>query len=278
MKKQLLLIVALFITTAMSAQFYAGLKFGYGFGTQKSDFGNTITDNSKTVEWATLGQGLTPGLKLGYFFGDNFGVELGINYMIGAEQTVLDYQQTKDLNNGKAGINALATASSNQLRLMPQLVYRWDNGFYGRFGLVIPIAGKTTITGEQTVDLAPLQPAKTENYEIELTGKFNMGFAGAFGYSFELSDNLGLFGEVEYVGLNIRGNTSEYTKYEVDGKDQLANMDVYDKNTNFVDELNSSSNNPAYNSNVDKTQPKDDLRSTSGYSSVRINIGITFSF
>jgi outer membrane protein W len=276
MKKQLLLIVALFITTAMSAQFYVGLKFGYGFGTQKTDFGNTVTDNSTSVEWATLGQGLTPGLKLGYFFNDNFGFELGVNYMIGAEKTALDMKTSADLVNGVPGIDYTITAKSNQLRLFPQLVYRWDNGFYGRFGLVIPVMGKTTVTANQVVDMGSTK--NTIDSETELKGKFSMGFAGAFGYNYELSDNLSLFGEVGYVGLQIRSNTAEVTKYEVNGKDMLSSVNEINKKTDYVDELTSSSNNPKYNNNVDTGKPLEDLRTSSGYSSVRISIGITMSF
>jgi opacity protein-like surface antigen len=280
MKKKLLLVVALFVATTMSAQFYIGAKVGYGLGTQQTAAGQTVTDDATSNNWVSLGQGFTPGLKLGYFFNDNFGFELGINYFLGAEKTVADYNYKKDIGGGMmADVVALGTAQSSQLRLLPALVYRFDNGFYGRFGMIIPVSGKTIVktTSEITVAAFPAANSKGEE-EQEYHGKFAMGFAGAIGYNFALSDNMNLFGELEYVALSIRSNTAEITKSTTNGTDNLANADVYDYKIEYVDELTKSSNNSNYNANYDKTKAKEDLRTSNGYSSLRFSVGITMSF
>jgi opacity protein-like surface antigen len=264
MKKNVLFIIALFVATSMSAQFYIGAKVGYGFGAQKTDIGTTLTDNSEANIWGSLGQGFTPGLKVGYFFNDNLGIELGINYLIGAKITGLDRKTT--------GVTILAEAKTTQFRLLPALVYKTDMGIYGRFGLSLPVAGNTTITTEAN----GLGGPNTTEHSVEvIKGKFTIGFAGAMGYAFELNENLHLFGELEYIGQNIRAKTSEITEWTRNGVDQVANADVYDIQTNYVDELDASSNTGA---SPDKTKPEDVLGSVNGYSSFRINIGITMSF
>lgn len=269
MKRNLLLLVAIFIAGSMSAQLYVGARVGYGFGAQKTDIGFTQNDDSHETIWGSMGQGLPMGLKVGYYFNDNLGIELGINYWIGAEQTAADVSMT-------SGYTNKVTAKSSQLRLLPQLVYRSDMGIYGRFGLVMPVSGSTVATGEE---VTPTPNGNvTTNSESQYKGSFSTGFAGAFGYSYEVSDNMSLFGELEYIGLSIKGKTSEVTKYEVNGSDLLSSMTTIQKETNYVDKLDKTSNNGSYNTAPDAAKPLDDLRSSTGYSSLRFNVGITMAF
>jgi len=281
MKRNLLLLVAIFIAGSMSAQLYVGARVGYGFGAQKYAVGYTQTDDSRENIWGSMGQGLPMGLKLGYYFNDNLGIELGVNYWIGAEQTAADISaKSYDIGLGLpvTEFTNITTAKSSQLRILPQLVYKSDMGIYGRFGMVIPVSGKTIVSSTTEFKL-PVSgtPMKIEK-ETQYKGTFAIGFAGAFGYAYELSDNMHLFGEMEYISLTIKGKTSEITKSSTDGKDQLPSMDTYDKQTNYVDELNSSSNNGAYNNNPDMTKAQDELRTSTVYSSLRFNVGITMAF
>ncbi len=269
MKRNLLFVVAIFLATTMSAQLYVGARLGYGIGAQKYVVGTKATDDGQENIWGSMGQGLPIGLKVGYFFNDNLGFELGINYWIGAEQTAADV----DMASSK--YNYQVTAQSSQLRIMPQLVYRTDMGVYGRFGMVIPVSGKTTVNStEVTPTLAGLVTTEAEK---EYKGAFSMGFAGAMGYEYALSDNMHLFGELEYVALTIRGETSEVTAYSVNGADQLTAMTTIQKETNYVDKLDKDSNTSS-NPNVDASKPLDALRISTVYSSLRFNVGITMAF
>jgi len=273
MKRNLLLLVAIFIAGSMSAQLYVGARVGYGFGAQKYDVGFTQTDDYKENIWGSMGQGLPMGLKVGYYFNDNLGVELGINYWIGAEQTAADVSST--IAPGMVYTN-LTTAKSSQLRLMPQLVYKSDMGVYGRFGMVIPASGSTVVTSTEVMPGAA--GSTTTEAEKQYKGSFAIGFAGAFGYAYELSDNMNLFGEMEYISLTIKGKTSEITKYSINGTDQLSAMTTIQKETNYVDKLDKTSNNGNYNATPDASKPLDDLRTSTVYSSLRFNVGITMAF
>jgi len=280
MKRNLLFVVAIFLATTMSAQLYVGARLGYGIGAQKYAVGKKVTDDGQENIWGSMGQGLPLGIKVGYFFTDNLGVELGINYWMGAEQTAADMELSAyDIG---APIPATdfknkTTAKSSQLRLMPQLVYRSDMGVYGRFGMVIPVTGSTVVNKSTEFKMPVSGDKMTSEEEITYKGSFAIGFAGAMGYQYEISDNMHLFGELEYVSLTIRGKSSEITSKKVNDKDQLEAMTTFQKETNFVDKLDKDSNTAA-NPKVDATKPLDDLRTSTVYSSLRFNIGITMAF
>jgi outer membrane protein W len=232
MKRNLLLIIALFVATSMSAQFYAGLGVGYALGASKRVNGTEVSGTVTTNIYGSYGQGFSPNLKLGFMFSDNMGIELGVSYLFGASQTKTKTEYI------------LKEAKSDGLRLAPQLVYKLDNGFYGRFGMIIPVLGKTVITEtDDKFNVSPIPGSPVyvkKETEMETKGSFSIGFIGAIGYGYSLNDNMTIFGEVEYIGLSIKSGSSTFTKYDVAGKDQLANMKTAQKEYEFVDEIDSS--------------------------------------
>lgn len=263
MKKNLLMIIALFVATTLSAQFYAGLGLGYGLGASKRANGEEVDGTKTTNIYGSYGQGFDAALKLGFMFNNNMGIEVGISYLFGASQTL--YKSATDLKEAK----------SHGLRLIPQLVYKLDNGFYGRFGIIIPALGKTLTTEKNDKYLG--MPVVMES-EMESRGAFSVGFAGAIGYSFELNDNMNLFGEIEYIGLSIKNSSAEFTRFEVGGNDQLPNMATGVKEYTFLDEIDDSTDNTWTNPNHDPNKPTVALRQKAPFSSIGLNIGITMTF
>ncbi len=283
MKKNLLFVVAIFLATTLSAQLYVGAKLGYGLGANKYEAGTIMAGESQSIEWGSMGQGMQLGLKAGYFFNDNLGFELGIDYFMSYEGRIADVKVPTAAN---IDVIQDVTAKSKQLRLIPQLVLKTDMGVYSRFGIILPVIGTTTVTSHQEeVVMAPGPIKMTTDSEIEYKGKFSIGFAGAVGYQYEISDDLHVFGELQYTGLTIRGATSEVVAYSINDIDQLPGLDIIQKETTFVDELSAGSNtydnNPAgdpYNTTPDTEKAKDVLRTSTVYSSYGINIGITMAF
>ena len=267
MKKNLLLVIAILFTGTLSAQFYISAKVGYGFGAQKTVLGQTSTyGTSSENNWGSLGQSFAPALKLGFLANDNLGFELGLNYFMGAELTA--YDVTTPLG------SLMATAKSNQFRIIPSFVYKTDIGIYGKFGLVLPVSGSTVVNMEET----EVATATTTNTEITTYGMFSVGYSGVVGYNLSLNDNMNLFFELEYLGLNIKANNSEVTALIINEADNLLGMDEYTKKTEFVDKLTPISNNEEWNTNFDRSKPKEELRTVKGYSSFGINVGFTYSF
>ena len=106
---------------------------------------------------------------------------------------------------------------------------------------------------------------------MESQGSFSLGLTGAFGYNYAISDNMNFFAELQYSAMSMKSGTSKYTKLEVGGKDQLAGMDVRDKEVEYVDEVSSTDN-------QDPNVAAKALKGTSPFSAIGLNIGVTFSF
>lgn len=273
MKKLILPVLAVMTIGTASAQFNIGLSVGYGIGTPGQILGNeanvTLNSSSQKNIYGTLGGGLNINLLPGYSFGDHFGVELGLNGFIGSKVTIqdittpassLDYQR-----------------SSNQFRITPAFVVKSGGervNLYAKAGLVLPVLGSTMSKVE---DNRYSNPLAVQSIEAKTTGKFSVGFTGAFGASFNLGSKFSLFAEVGANSIQVKSKETKYTKIEVNGADALANATEYQKRTNYVDELTQDSNTAA-NPNMDTNKAKDELRQVSNFSSFFLQVGFKITF
>lgn len=262
-----------FAGIASAQQFYTNVNVGYGLQTSKEAIGTHSTMDASfnfTDEniYGTYGGGLNFGVTPGYMITDNFGLELGLNYLMGGDVEFMRF----DAPTG----SAVGTSKSTQFRILPALVLSTGNdglNAYGKVGLVVPAGGKTEVHVNDATD-----PNAVEDYTVEAKGQFSLGYMGAFGVSFGLSDKLSLFGELNGVNLRIKGSSSSITSYTVAGTDVMSMLDTYDKETVYVDELNSSSNNSGYNTNASTGKAKEELASTSNYNAMFINVGVKINF
>ena len=263
MKKLLFIALFAFVFTNINAQFYSGLSFGYGIDANKSALGTeTSDDGAETQLYGSFGEGFNITGKFGYMLTEHVGLELGVNYLIGATQTL--YKANGNLKEGY----------SNALVMIPQLVLKTKVGLYSRLGFVVPVVGKTTITTSYDKSWY----SSSRYTEEEFHGSFTLGFAATLGYSLNLSDKLSIFGEVQYQGLSVVNGSSEYTTYEVGGENKLNDMDTYDIETEYVETLDDNSNNDNYNPNYDKDSAKEELAGTTPFSSLVFSIGIVYTF
>ncbi|MDB4835042.1 hypothetical protein OAH12_00480 [Cyclobacteriaceae bacterium] len=212
-------------------------------------------DGSTEAIFGTLGKGVPLSLAFGHMFNENIGVELGASYLFGSNVLL-----GEDLSGGNV---SRAEASTSQFRLSPQLVGKYK-GFYSKIGFIIPVFGKTTLT---TTDPSLLGTIETES---AIEGHLSLGFTGAIGYEYQLNDKLSLFGEFQVISLNIKAKSSEFTKFDVDGVDQLDNLGQgalsgYSKETNYVKTIDANS------------AANDVLTFKRSYSSMGLNIGITYT-
>ncbi len=265
MKKSLLTLGILFASYfGFSQSHYISLQGGYHFGLPSDNLtssnisfaGSKINSDGSTENlFGTLGKGVPVNLAVGRMFNEYIGVELGFNYLFGSS-VLLGEDNFEDGSTGKA------EAKTSQFRLMPQLVAKY-NGLYSKAGIIIPVAGKTVLSVEET------NLGITTSAESKITGKATVGFTAAIGYEHALSEKLGLFGELQYIGMNIKSNKAEITKYEVAGNDFLETLPDGIKNTEYVDELSAE----------DAANPLSgkELAFKRSYSSFGINLGIKFN-
>lgn len=272
MKKGLLLGVLLLGAGAVSAQnLYVGLQAGYGIGTPGDMLGQTTVvssngDQTTTAIYGSLGGGINIGLNAGYMLSEHFGAELGFSYLMGSSVTSTDFSTT-------AGKTTL-TAKSTQVRIAPSLIVTTGGDFavYGKGGLVLPISGSTVSEYRDDTGLLSIE----RDYESK--GATSLGFQGAIGVNYNLSDNLSLFGELGAVNLRIKSGTRTMTRSMAGGVDVLSSMETYDKETVYVDELNPSSNNSSYNSNASDSQAKEELAGTTNFNAMVISVGVKYNF
>jgi opacity protein-like surface antigen len=273
MKKGFLVGALLLSAGAVSAQnLYVGVQAGYGMGTPGDVLGTTTVvsstgDQTTTNIYGSLGGGANVGLNVGYMFTEHLGAELGFNYFLGSSVTTTDVTVPTG--------NATLMAKSTQMRILPSLIVTTGGDFavYGKAGLVLPAGGSTV--AEYRDDTNPLAVVAQD---FESKGALSLGFQGAIGVSYNLSDKLTLTGELSGVNMRIKGASRTTTLFTVNDTDILSGSDTYDKEVTYVDELNSSSNNSAYNSNYSTSQAKESLATTTNFNGVFFNVGLKFNF
>lgn len=148
----------------------------------------------------------------------------------------------------------------------------------------------------------------TVDAEAESFGQFSMGFEGALGAEIELTDMISVFGEVNFSTLHIKSKETKVLKYDgtyaLDGSplsiedlegafdfvgidisfsslglyENISEVPTSEAHFIYVDELNASTNNAAFNENFDPDLPEDQLARKDNNSSVGINIGVKFNF
>ncbi len=276
-KHALTVVVAAAAVQSASAQFYFGGNLGYGFSANGDAYSTDDTYNadgdltsSKQI-YGTYGAGLNIQLNGGYKLSENFAFDLGVNYLMGSKKLA-------DRTTEPDGVYTKYVQTS-QFRLTPTLIVSAGGEGkltpYTRFGLVIPVAGKTVATEDDKRN-----PNSTTEMVRESKGKATIGFEGGVGVRYKLSENLALSVELVYTALRIRTKSAELTKYDktTNGTtvDMLPNMNVAQKELNFVDELTPSSNVQG-NANFSLDKPTDMLSTSSNFNNFGIRVGVVYT-
>ncbi len=252
MKRKILLLAAsVMLSTGLSAQFQIGLKGGYALGATQSSIGYSYDGDQVTTLYGTYGEGIPFGVEFRYLLGDNFGLQLDATYLLGSEITNFELLT--------AGFEQSTVTKTTQFRIAPAMVFKSDLGIYSRFGAIIPLSGKTVATSKDANGGGAGVPSEIN---IEAKGKFGLGYVGALGYELTMG-NVGIFGELEYIGLSIKRSSTEITKYDIGGVDLLGNLTDEQKNTTYED--------------VTTFGGTTGQASSSAYNSIGVNIGVRFN-
>jgi hypothetical protein len=280
MKHLFIVFTALMLSTVSYSQFEISLSTGYAFDSAGMKLGETVTISETENSYGSYGEGANVQIRGTYFFNDSFGVDLGIGYLHGTDQTVSEV--TLPNRNVDAVARARAFGASTSI------VYKFTNNFYGRFGALLKLGGKTeaviydkTVLSQAEVDAfgIPLGSYSETNYKEDFHGHFPLGFVGALGYKFNLNDNFQLFVEAEYYGISLKRKDSEISEFNTDivladgtvvlnGFYDIDNLPAgVNKKTTYVDNL--------ANDNTDSSKK---LSQKVPYSSFGVNFGITYKF
>lgn len=281
MKKTILTTAMLFIAITTSAQFYISASGGYSFGAGEKVLGKEVDASGASKEIkGSYGEGTHIQLRTGYLFSEKIGMELGLGYLHGAEKQVNKF--AVPFVDVKARGRAYGAALSG--------VYNVTNNFYVRAGVLTKIGGKTEVVGKVKTKLPvsifnPAVPATVlADLDVEFTndfkGKMPFGFTGAVGYKFPVADNLALFAEVDYMGINVTRDTSKLSSFSATLAGNKVTRDQLVAGVKKLPAQNQAVFAPLLPLLQDEAKwGEGSLPSAQApYSSIGINFGITYTF
>ncbi len=299
-KQLFLAIVAILVcasTNSIQAQGYLRAGGGFGIGTTKDAFvvpkitkdTNNVTIKASTI-FGSFGQGGRFTLAGGYMITPYFGVELELYYFIGMKQ---DYGSIISPN----GDNYERTGYSTQFRTKPSLIVQAPTGKfqpYARFGVLIPLLGQTILEDSKYI----AANGSTTKTQLNINGKFSVGFESSVGLRYNITDNLGIYVEATYTGLRIKSKDAEYTKDMTTDRngittDNLPNKLTITRFIEFQDEITLNSNHNSIlnitgqvpddveillDGRFDPNAPLNVLTQTSNFNGLTFNIGVRYTF
>jgi len=261
--------------------FYFRLGGTYGLPTATSFLGDqynylsTTTGNVNTVKSSdkaisgSYGAGPEISAAVGYKFSQNFIFDLGGWYLIGNKYTTSDISRyLSDVSTNWADSDVYHSHARGFF-LNPSLVFSAGFGKaapYGRFGIVF--------------GFPQLNQSESYFYNGDGTSTYDrswvykkgvaVGYQAAIGMNWKLSDKIDIYTEVNIINMTWYAKQSELTKDIHNGQDDLPNMTVSQKQTDYVKTLDPYA---AY----DATKPSRQLREGTPLSSVSANVGIRFT-
>lgn len=299
MRKIGLLLILMVASYGLHAQkFYLDVNAGYGFGFPGNVLGKsniyTQVQGSPTILetkniTGSIGKGFNIQLTPGYTINKHISIELGVNYFGGSnvmtDESVWSYKDPAFNIDADNFSSKKSYAQANQIRLIPSIIFSTDTvkgiSGYAKLGLVAPVYGKATSTVNSItsqVDTAGTILKDRVNEKYVLDGKISLGFRGAIGVQYAITDKLSIFGEVYVMSLAIKQSTRVMKSREVNGDEKVDDLKTFQKEIEFVDKLDETSNNPSYNSNIDVDSPRHEMFQKSSLNQMGIQIGVKFTF
>ena len=278
MKKSIILGVLLFVVFTTNAQrgYYISLGAGPSYMANQK-----LLSTSEGALKGSYGEGKQIQLRGGYFFNEHIGIDLGIGYLHGEDQLIRnDYLKIS----GRA--RAIGAALTG--------VYNLSQNVYFRGGLLTKIGGNSLSEGTIDIDIpgewvdprlagsGQTLPLHVE-FDRDSKGKVPLGFVGAFGCKFKLSDHWGIFAEMEYQGIDVTPDNSKLTRYygtlagqPVD-RDQLLTLIASNPQASYLFREDKLS---IYDEFTYSDNPADNQRKTFDvpYSSFGFTFGVTYFF
>jgi hypothetical protein len=261
-------------------------------------YAGTLANNklvSRESVTGSFGQGFRSGITAGYRFSTRLGVEMAANYYISNEKTMAQTTNRLASYNPQTTVatyvDFTAQGEIKAFDLAPAIVMFLGeaHGFepYTKVGVIVPIHGTLDIKTDRTYTsfAGANQVAVTQAYSKDVVKpNATIGFMAALGTSYKLGKHISAFAELEYRNFTVHGKTKETTEYTENGVDKLNTTTAFRAastaatHTNYVDRLDTNSNNALTNPNgVDTTKPMDELSSYVGISGLGLTLGLKYS-
>jgi opacity protein-like surface antigen len=269
MKKLILPIALLFFGLSVQAQKnYIRPYVGYGIGVpgnQAFEFetdDNGFTDRSVILD---LSGGLRAGAAFGFFFSENLGLELNLNYQNNLGQNLENTSSFMDFDGTIITSSTSATFNSFSVNFAPLVHLQIQKSSLKPFLSVGPNIMLAGMSVNENI---------TDNFgESEEETQFNpsvsLGFLGNAGVEIALADNLNLSLALQYQMAFYSPNSSEVVSYKINGENELSSLTTEEKETIYESEISQSFDDP---NNPD--EPTTSLKTRLDFSSVNLVVGL----
>ena len=274
----LFLLFALVSVSVNAQGLYLRLGTGYAFSNAftSDDVGSKTVVNdtgftTKSGLYGGQGGGIPFVVDFGVQFNDNFAFQLGVGYQVGTK--VKTSAVSAAMNDAKF------TAVTNLAMLQPAFVMRTGKEglqAYGRLGISLPFLIKGETNSESTYELNGSPAMRIEHGKIK--GASQIGLLAALGLDWSINDQVTFFVEAQALAQRVKAKSGELTAFSEANVDLLEGLNRYDSNWNYVEELNSDSNNLTYNTMADNDKPKDIAQISQNLSSLSLKVGFSFHF
>ncbi len=258
------LVLVIFSFTKAQSQIYLNLGTGYGFklASQNIDYlyfqDQTLVDFITTTDRknVSLGKGINVDAAVGYNFTKNLAFEVEVSYLFGTKSKVTH----EDIGESTTDYSL----KSRMLKLIPSIVLSTGSGTlepYAKFGLVV---GRGSFRHEMVrTDIGGGNSTEVTKFK----GSIAIGFSSEFGFMYNFSDNLSLFGGLNIISMSYSPKKAEIIESTDNGEDQLPNMDKRDKEIEFMKSIDSG-----FYPTADV--PRQELKQKFPFSSIGFNIGL----
>ncbi len=293
MKNIILTLTLFLISLTINSQGYISIAGGPSYKAGEMDL-----SKSAGAKEGSYGAGWLAQVRGGYFFNKMLGLEVGLGYLHGEEQTMFDKTSTLQ-----------ATGKSRAYGGQISGIINFSEHIYIRAGLVMKLGGRNEFTGQLkskipksglffTTGLKYLEGIGTMENEVPLVldikrnnyGKFPLGHALGLGFKTEIAKNLHFFAEFEYLRINVDGDKSELVSFNGKiGNVSVTRKELFDvvSKLSKLDPKVNDKFNPIKPLLADKStfEEKPDYSTgtqlqatTSPYSSIGFALGLTYSF
>lgn len=266
-----LVLLSIHSAIAQKGSLSLGLNAGFNMGQQNiigEKFESTDLQQTQEVIQGSNATGINFSVDGMYGIGEFVDLGLIISYFSGFNPLTDSWVSTGT----GFSYNEVWNSSHNRLAAIPNLRIHTNNendvSFFAEAGLIIPITQTTNWKYQQNDNGEITLGKKTSNYN------FIPGCSWGGGINLNISNNLFLNLGVTNTVMGTTEKTSEITELTRDGQNILADLEVYDRQANYVTMLGPESNNFNFNFNSDTNKPRDVQTSDINLNSIGVEFGI----
>lgn len=217
----------------------------------------------QTGIYGSYAEGVALQAGIGKMINSNLGVELGAEWHNGHKETTIEAHDDEFSVVGKSRQNLRA------ILVKPMLLLRNSGDLltiYSKLGLAVSVYSQRLTT----LSFSATGNNKDEVIEAESKDKIKakVGYAAAFGLSFRVSKAVAITTELNGQMLTLPVSKGHFTKYLVNGKDQLPSLPVSDKSWVYEKQSSTTQQSP--------DGPGVKLYQPANYSYIGLSVGLIY--